>query len=250
MKVQTAALIVLTLTLNINPAIAKNKSRYISEELHKYLESEGLPIPHSGIQITERENISNLTETMLKAKNKARLEMKKNGYYKDTKRSRASELLNLKNMKSHYTSGNHLGEMDTGYRKHHNELRSSFPVNKIESKYITNVIGYAPQGKFDKHEGWSGMVVHFDTNFGSCSLTKSNLQQTGMSAKLYKDDVTYDVNNKVTLVESYGSEQTKYLYSYIWFDKHFYRELECASEVFSKPTKNKVLSLAKELDKQ
>ena len=233
----------------LTTVFAQNDTSKISIKMRQYLESEQLPIPYSGIKIVEQKNTNKLTKSTLEIRNKAKLEIKQNGYYTNTKGLRASELLNLKNADSP-SDVKQLGVMYTGYRKHSSELKISFPFDDIKLEEITNVIGYAPEGAFDKKEGWSGAVAHFETNFGSCSLTKSNMHKTGMSAIFSKDDVTYDINNKITIAEIYGSKKTKFLYSYIWFDKDFYRNLECASETFSKSTKNKVLSLAKELDKQ
>lgn len=227
----------LILTVSSCSILAAQNNNEFSDEMKSYLLSENLPIPNSGIKVVSQHQINYLSKPDIEKRAKAKLEIKKYGYYFDTENTRAEELLNFKNSIS-----------DGEYKKNPNEIKLSFNFKEIKSNMITNILGYVPEGSYVKNLGWSGIGVDFNTTFGGCAYTVSNMNVTGMSATFGKEDVTYSINKKITLFSSSGSDKTKYLYHLMWFDNNFYRELECASEKYSDKIKAEVITLAINLD--
>ena len=131
--------------LIISPSFfcAPVSSNGISDEMRKHLESENLPIPNSGIKVVKQNEIKYLSNNDLKIKSQAKYEIKKNGYYKDTQDTRATELLNLKNISTQFSE----------YKQSPEEIKLSFPFSGIKSDNITKIIGYVPEGTFKKGLG-------------------------------------------------------------------------------------------------
>ena len=136
---------------------------------------------------------------------------------------------------------------DTHLKHNASELKLAYEFKELPRELITNYIGIAPGGGFNEN-GWSGAAQYFDTFFGSCMYGQINVGITHFSPRLPYEYVVYDVNNKPTLKEVKGSNETGFLYNVKWFDNEFNHELECANMKFSKKTNDAVIDLAKIID--
>lgn len=216
-----------------------------------YLEQQGLPAPDGGVKIVsvEKFNAREAEKTNLM---KVRKDIKKYGYSPRESES-ARQLLALdvtavRDLKAH---ANDLSPMQTHLRKRINDLRLAYIPTLIPSSIFDKYIGAAPAMTYNKEQGWTGSVQFFhNKSIGNCSLTEKNVPLNHSSAILEKDFVSYDVNNKVTIVEVIGKKTSGFSYTVEWYDNNFFRTLECANENYSQSYTTNAIEIAKTIDNQ
>lgn len=255
LKKLSAALLLSSLSLTacaITPAERAEQIAFNEQTLAEL----GLPLPRSGIQIVPRSQLG-MPDELLKqglAEIKQREEL---GYAKSDD-PYIAELLAMKKTASHDIKlyANNQDAESTHLRKSVEDLKLAFKFPGTDAKgklYYTpgmQVLGAAPQGSYDKDNGWSGAVNFFAyRNIGVCSYDVMNVEASGTAAWLAAEDVTYEVNDKPTLISVDGSPGYGFLYKVEWFDEVNFHELQCATQTYSIEIKQSIISLAKQLDK-
>ncbi|MCW8469910.1 hypothetical protein OQJ19_04465 [Fluoribacter gormanii] len=183
-------------------------------------------------------------------------EQQKNGYVKDSD-PRAKELMDLKRVTS-YQIKKYKGVLSpesTHIRPYSNELKLAYTFVGAPKEEMTINIGVAPYGAYksvkngDDGDGWDGAVQFFEKDsIGSCAFTEHNRKLAHSGVELIKELVTYDVQNKPSIVLVKGSKETGFVYKIKWYDSTFTRELECANPEFSQQLRADVIALANRIE--
>jgi hypothetical protein len=220
----------------------------LKEERMKILADAGLALPDSGIKLVPR-SMLNLTEEELKKGDLAKEQIKNQGYANE-ETSRPMELLNFKShAESEYKNNEgNIRNSSTHIRHSIQDLKLGFIFKGVPAGLMRNYIGVVPQGGFHK-EGWSGAVQFFDhKTIGTCTYSVMNIKVSHGGVQLAIEDVTYDVNNKATLLQTFGSKSSGFIYKVKWYDNQNFHELECANMKYSADTNNSVIALANQID--
>lgn len=179
-------------------------------------------------------------------------EQQKNGYVRHHE-PRAKELLDLKNTASYQKKKYErvLSPGSTHIRGSSNELKLAYTFVGVPPEEMDLNIGVAPYGAYksikngDVGEGWDGAVQFFDkSGVGSCAFSEHNRKLSGLGVELIKELVSYDIQNRPTVILITGTKETGYVYKIKWYDATFSRELECANMEFSSQVKENVITLA------
>jgi hypothetical protein len=238
-------------------ALSVNSFSYEIPEGHKkILEEYGLTIPGSGIQLVPRSAL-HLSSEQIKKGAKAEEERRTLGYaVVDT--NRPMELLNFHNYAKTQFKLYATNERDqsTHLRKQVNDLKLAFKFkgvpegNTLAAGGNITILGVAPKGGFHQDKGgWSGAGQFFDAkNIGSCAYSVMNVKASNTAARLAMEDVTYSVNNKVTISFVEGNKNSGFIYKVEWYDDITFHELECANMKYSEDMTKTVIALANQID--
>ena len=217
----------------------------------------GLPLPNSGIQIVPRSQL-NLPEEYLK-QGLAEIKQRKELGYVEKDDPYITELLAMKKTAANDINlyASNLNSESTHLRKSVHDLKLAFEFPGAESKgnlhYVQGmqILGAAPQGGYDQDAGWSGALTFFAyRDVGVCAYGVMNVEASGTAAMLAAEDVTYEINDKPTLIKIDGKPDYGFLYKVEWFDEVNFHELQCATQEYTPEVKKSVISLAKKLDKE
>lgn len=235
----------------LSPVFAGNtKIELTKEQEYEFFEKNGLPVPGTGVHVIPATKMKGISTSHIK---QDRLSMASLGYVKEPcpdavnliQMEKEAEIDIRNNIDNHFIENSHM-------KKHSFDVPMGYVYKEVDQHLINKVIGFAPMGTYLKNKGWTGNAEYFKPlGFDSqviCSYSESNLELTGGAANLAKEIVSYDINNKITVLYVKGNEQTAFSYEIEWWDNSFRRELICASNDFSKETTAKVIDLAKAID--
>lgn len=250
-----AALLLSSLSLTACAFTPAELAQQVKEN-EQILAELGLPLPRSGIQIVPRSQLG-LPEDYVK-QGLAEIKQRKALGYLEKDEPYIAELLAMKKTASHDIKmyANNQNDASTHLRKNVKDLKLAFKFPGSDDKgklYYTpgmQTLGAAPQGSYDQDNGWSGAVNFFAyRNIGVCVYGVMNVEASGTAAMLAAEDVTYDVNDKPTLIKVDGKPGYGFLYKIEWFDEVNFHELQCATQTYSVEVQQSVISLAKQLDR-
>lgn len=242
------------IALNIIPALSCAISSEQIEATHKanieILRKKGLPTPDSGIQLVPQESFK--MENWRKEQfNNERKEMLQKGYVEKSS-NRAYFLLNLpeKIAKIKALQVNHFKVTDSHLRQNAQEIPFAYTYVGVPNELKLKFYGIAPAWAYSQEaqKGWTGAVEYFKSNFAHCAYTENNIKASHGAGRIAEEVASYTVNGKITLIDVEGNESTGFLYHVNWFDELFNRNLECASNKFSKETLNNTIDLAQKID--
>lgn len=255
--------------------MASNQPSLTKEELNKrnkeILAKAGIEIPqYNEINIVPASKYIN-SENIKKNANDAHIakkmqeyiamneEQQKNGYVKNNE-PRAKELLDLKNTASYQKKKykDVISPESTHIRSSSNDLKLAYTFVGAPPEDMDISIGIAPYGayKWDKSvkngdgaDGWDGAVQFFNKKgIGSCAFSEHNRKLSGLGVELIKELVSYDIQNRPTVILVKGTKESGYVYKIKWYDPTFSRELECANREFSPQIKEDVIALANRIE--
>lgn len=140
---------------------------------------------------------------------------------------------------------------DTHLKYSYSNIQLALPFKGIPLSKNTKIIGFAPIGMWMKDKnGWSGVVEYFnEKEIGICRFSLSNIGLTNGSVQIPQSKVRYDVNNKPTTLYVLGSQNDGFIYTAEWYTNSNVHTLECANKKYDKEILNKVVALAKRIDK-
>ena len=99
-------------------------------------------------------------------------------------------------------------------------------------------------------EGWTGVREFFDDkNLGICAYSLNNMKLTHGGAQITKEDARYDINQLPNTLSVEQGDNSQFFYSINWFNGSFAADLECANSAYSPQTTEKLIELAKVIDK-
>lgn len=220
------------------------------EERMKILSGLGLPLPGSGIKIVPRSMLTMSDEALQKGlKDKKQMEDK--GFVEEDT-TRPVELLHFishADLEFKQYANDHR-DYSSHIRHTAEELKLGFTYKPIDKSLITSTIGFVPQGAFHANDGgWSGVVQFFEKkDIGICAYAKINVKVSQTAAQLAMEDVVYTINEKPTLIDTRGNNNSGFVYKIQWFDNENYHELECANMNYSKEMNDSIIALANQID--
>lgn len=216
-----------------------------SPDPQQIIDRNNLPAPGSGVQIVES------NKTVHAMAQDASLQQEKIQGYINEESGDAIQLLADQKNKLHHSSKKIFYENSDPYNTHLkaslSQIKLAFPYHAISFIDPDDVIGFAAAGTW--MEGWTGIGEVFNhAEIGVCDYVKFNYQLTHGAARLNKDYVTYDVNNKPTITLVKGTSASGYAYKVEWFGKTFFHILTCVSKDYVKENKERTIALAKKID--
>jgi hypothetical protein len=245
-----------------NSAQAQELSRDEIRALDKaYLKKLNLPIYDGEVKISNAKSILSTTSdkyyiSQIHRFLKMHDEQVQNGYVHE-QQTRAQELMQFKKSSTYQFEKfqNDFSMKGTFLRKNSNDLIMAYNFHGVPSSLIDENIGFAPYGAFketkngDEVNGWDGAIQFFTKkNVGTCEFKEHSLKISHGGVELIKELVSYEINNKPTVILVQGTSDSGYLYQVSWYDEDFSRQLNCASSIFSKTTKENVIELAKNIE--
>lgn len=240
----------------------------IEKQNREYLAKSGINIPNSTdisiVSASKYINIKNPAHNQNDVYMAKRMqeylamnqEQQKNGYIKDDE-PRAKELLDLKNVSAYQQKKykDVFSPTSTHIRASSNELKLAYTFIGVPEEEMDINLGVAPYGAYkqvkngDDGNGWDGAVQFFEKKgIGSCAFTEHDRRLARSGVELIKELVTYDVDNKPTIILVKGTQKTGFLYKIKWYDQTFSRELECANLEFNAQIRTDVLELANRIE--
>jgi hypothetical protein len=227
-------------------------SSKMSEETRQLFIKEGLPIPGSGVTIASSSKLKLKGAIGSKLLNE-KIEMKQKGFI-SSENNEAKTFLNIKAIISDQIKKQLINDPKTTTAK--KDLLSvgiAFNAKEINPSLISSVLGFGSSGIYLENQGWTSFVEFFEPKDGLtgsiCNYQLSSIALNGTAAIIYEDEVHKEVNGKTTSIQVKGNESTAYMYTVDWWDNDFYHLLNCANKSFSKEITEKVIDLAKQIDK-
>lgn len=214
----------------------------------KMLQQAGVMAPNSGVTVVPRATLK-MSQQRLKEAEKADEQRRKPGYISSNTAS-AQELIAIQSYvkKSAKKFKGIKSDESTDIRPSIADIKLAFEFKGVPKSLISTYIGTAPQGSFHEN-GWSGAAEFFSKDpIGNCSYGQMSIKVSHLSAELATESVSYEINNKVSVVEVIGNKKSGFLYNIKWFDDNYFYELECANMSYSPKTTALVINLAKDID--
>jgi len=218
----------------------------IQAEMREFKSREGFA-PDGGITVIKSEK-TNIPTTLKSKWTNDRLEQNKNGYVK-TYSDRAKELSQLNDIVNfkYEVSKKDFDRKSSILRENLSEISIAYDFQPIPDEYISNAYGFAGGNTYKG--GWTGVTEFFHTkSIGNCVFTENNVTLTHQAARVDEIIVKQFINNKVTVVNIEGNENSGYVYQIDWFDDAYFRTLECENKKYSTKTLEDTISLAKKID--
>jgi hypothetical protein len=246
----------MTVLFSILPiiAFAKSDSMLIADEsivlknMNEQAELHGLPKANSGIVIVPLAKMSG-PENMQQEELSHIAQQKSKGYY-DSDAPYVKELLSIKDQ-----AKREIKELkwknnpyDTHIKEHISDLKLAFSFTGLPMVNRNNIIGYVVMGGW--HGGWTGVVEFFtDEKLGTCEFAYNNMALTHGADQIAAEAVRYDINSRPNILDVQGSEASGFLYDISWYNGVYDEELQCANMVYDSKITDRLISLAKEIDK-
>lgn len=239
-------------TVFITPCFAADHHYSSRKELNKaianYLRSQNLPLPDSGIQIVPASSLSGPSERVRRELSDLE-QQNRNGFVRKNN-MKAKSLLELPHtIEFQLKNDSFLSPPTATYmRKSIYQLKMAYAATKIPASEIGNYLGAAPYGTYHEN-GWDGSVQYFvSRDIGVCAYTEHNMQLSHGGVRLAKEAVSYEINNKPTLIHVSGDKSSGYAYEIRWYDPIYARTLECAVHEYKSHLKETAVRLASTLD--
>lgn len=216
----------------------------------QYFEKQGLPAPDGGTKIVPAKTMK-LDPKKTAYRLKLKEQMNSIGYINKLP-SGYKQLMNIKSVSKETLILNSVnyGPKDDQIQGNIELIHMAYPFTGAKESNAVRVIGYAPSGSYTPEEGWSGAVQFFELkDVGVCHYSENNLKFSHGSIILAEEDILRDINGKATTIEITGQKNQGFIYNIEWYDNAFFKQLECASPVYSPDITSKLITLAKIIDK-
>lgn len=217
----------------------------------KHFEEQGLPMPDGGVQLVDANKMSSYRE-LHEVRQRQKAQVMKLGYVNEmhpnyTNLVRAGEITPDTLT---YNSANYGPESEEMHKKL-SEIKMAYNFTQVPVSPDIKVIGFSPYLTYIENKGWIGAAEFFKLDdVGACYYSENNLKLSHGSVVIAKEDATYEINKKVTTISIAGQAGKGFVYNIAWYDNKFFKELECASPTYSEGIKDKLITLAKKIDKQ
>jgi hypothetical protein len=232
---------------DLDPAKMAKIAKKREEWTRQHFAKQGSPFPGGGVVVLPEQQMSEY-KTFKAQRDKEHEEIKKYGYIKQFS-PQTQSLLNFKEISRNQFAAKSSNPANEGLHHHINEIEMAYDFKGVPADAVTTMIGVAPSVTYIKGQGWAGAMQFFEKEgLGNCSYRENNLKLSRGSAILPQEDVTYEVNNKITIHLIAGKLNSGFMYSVDWYDENFFHELKCANEQYSEKLMNNAIELARQID--
>ena len=227
------------------PLIAQVEYKANAKEYYQSIVE--LPQPDSGITIVS--GISKAIPKAFQEEEKKRRGQQKAQGFSFSNSSHSKRLIDLSNgigiKKDIFL--NDVAPKSTDIKKSLTQLSLAFSYSGINDESVEH-IGFSAIGAWD-YLGWTGVIEYFKTkDLGVCQLSVNNVELSHGAIELDSHVISYEVNNKVTTSYVKGSKESGFIYTVSWYDKTYFRDLECSKKSFDKENISKMLVFANRID--
>jgi hypothetical protein len=231
---------------NTGPEDIAKAAKAREEWTKEHFAKQGSPVPDGGVTVIPERRMLLGDETK-KRRIKEHSDIMKYGYINQAL-PQTQSLLNFKEIaKNKFTKTN--GSNEEGLRHKIEEIERAYPFKGVPVHDITTMLGVAPSVNYVEGQGWSGAMQYFQKDgLGICSYRENNLKFSHGAAIIPEEDVTTEVNGKVTVKTITGKENSGFLYEVDWYDTNYFRELKCADSSYSLDKMSSLLELARIID--
>lgn len=199
-----------------------------------------LPYKSMSTSINEREQLS------------SRLKDIHNNGYVEMESDYAQFLFSLpKHYSKEIAEYQYADENDTHLKNSISQIKLAFSYSGISFLDKKNIIGFGAIGNWDEnHKGWTGVVEFFyDKNLGICALNIFNTKLSHGVNQVAKEVARYDINSMPNVLSIEGNAKTGFLYHITFYQRDYWKELECANKTYNPKKTKQLITLAKKLDK-
>jgi len=218
-----------------------------TQAMKQLIQDQGLPPPDSGIVIKPESQFPNF-ELIKESIERDNASVKKYGYIK-RKSPEVQSLLNFKKGEKKFSPKNLTATADTGLYRSINDIQMAYRYYGVPASAMTNELAVAPAGTYLQGQGWTGAAQTFEkAGLGICNYNEMNAKLNHGSVLVARENVSYDINGKVTQKYAKGEESEGFIYGVGWYDDTIYHELECVQTAFSPETMQAVVNLAVVID--
>ena len=149
---------------------------------------------------------------------------------------------------------NYLSEINNISDPKDTHMKSDLSKIQLAFKYkgvpFLNSVGYAPGGTYIPNAGWTVIGTFFnDKEIGACEYRLNNMKLAKGAVLIPQESVRYDINNKVTNIFIEGSKHSGFMYNVTWNDETYNHFLICANLNLDNNITNRMIELAKKIDK-
>jgi len=168
------------------------------------------------------------------------------GYY-ETENGKVKTMLQMRTQ--HALSPGLNNPQDTKLKSRIEDVGLAFRFQGVPDVTDENIVGYAAIGAYIKN-GWTGITELFtDQELGVCQYDLYNIKLTHGAVFIPQELVSYDVNHKPTLIDVRGNTRSGFMYKVHWADNKSMNDLYCAHMQFDKHKTDRLIELAKKIDK-
>lgn len=196
-------------------------------------------------------HIVKIQESIFNEDNKYKSQMNEKrikGYIEEPSQT-AQELLSMRNGYYGFSDKNEKDPYGSDLKHDLNNIKLAFKFDGLKKSIDQeSILGYAVYGTYK--DGWTGIATYFrQKDVGVCHYVLNNARLNESGVQLLDINVSYDVNKKPTEILVNGNNSTGYLYGIEWYDATYFHTLECANGQYDKRITDKVIALAKLIDK-
>lgn len=211
--------------------------------MNQDIASKGLPIPGGGIKVVP------LSKIVLSPNQKTMFKNEQADVYKYGYINKSHPDINiLLNFKVAAKKSFSVTKKNSELKKTFAELDLAWEVTSLPVPGV-EMLGIAPAETYIKEKGWVAYIAFFEKkDIGICHYIENNLKYSLGSAQFVEEDITRDVNGKVTKTAIIGQPGHGFVYDVNWYDDGFFHEMRCANAEFDKGKINLMIELAKTID--
>lgn len=213
----------------------------------KHFAKQGSPVPDGGVTVIPEQQMSEY-KIFKEQRSKERADVKKYGYIKQFL-PQIQSLLNFKEISKNRFTTESTNPVNEGMRRSISEIEMAYNFKGVPAHAVTTMLGVAPSVTYIKGQGWAGAMQFFEkAGLGNCSYRENNLKFSHGAAIIPEEDVTKDINGKITVTNITGEPNVGFMYSVDWYDDNYFRELKCANEKYEPYIMYSALELARGID--
>lgn len=223
--------------------VAKERAEWTKQHFAK----QAAPAPDGGVTVVPEQQMSEYNK-FKEQREKERADVRNYGYIKQFL-PQTQSLLNFKEISKNQFKSKPLAATDEGLRHNISEVEMAYEFHGVPSSAVSTILGVAPSVTYVKGLGWAGAMQFFEkSGLGICSYRENNLKYSHGAAVIAEEDVTKDINGKVTVANVTGEPNSGFMYSIDWYDNNYFRELKCANQNFNNSIMTSTLALALAID--
>ena len=128
------------------------------------------------------------------------------------------------------------------------DIKTDSNLKHVPENAKNATIGFAAVGSYNQDSGWTGMTEVFKSSLGVCQFSHFDLIASKGGYSLSETD-SLDINGNHGYMEVEGKVNSGFSYNLTWFHELNMYKLSCINKDFSKEFTDKVVELARVIDK-